>query len=243
MQKSLIFLSGCAVQAFAAEPLLRFQGTSVSVDATAPAATPTVDPSTQTAGLPFKQKLNIGEKTPLSPAMQSVLCLVALYYAVILVTFVLDMKKELANITNDDAAPPVTAAAGTTALVGDKKADGVAEKAEKQLRQILADADATCKLIPMVAILIVFARLRAKVDLEGTNPSDTCRKSFFAIVGIMYTQAFFAAIFGCIQSFVGENGMLTKFKNLMKFLLTFGLYTCIVVIFHAIISQVKTAAE
>jgi len=47
MQKSLIFLSGCAVQAFAAEPLLRFQGTSVSVDATAPAATPTVDPSTQ----------------------------------------------------------------------------------------------------------------------------------------------------------------------------------------------------
>ena len=177
--------------------------------------------------------------------MQSVLCLVALYYAVILVTFVLDMKKELANITDDDAAAPVTAGAGTAAaaLVGDKKADGAAEKAEKQLRQILADADATCKLIPMVAILIVFARLRAKVDLEGTNPSDMCRKSFFAIVGIMYTQAFSTTIFGCIQSFAGESGMLTKFKNLMKFLLTFGLYTCIVIIFHAIISQVKTAAE
>ena len=199
------------------------------------------------AGLPFKQKLNIGEKTPLSPAMQSVLCLVALYYAVILITFILDMKKELANITSDEpkteATPPVTATSSSTVALVEKDPVGTAAKAEKQLRQILADADATCKLIPMVAILIVFARLRAKVDLEGTNPSDTCRKSFFAIVGIMYTQAFFAAIFGCIQSCMGENGMLTKFKNLMKFLLTLSLYICIVIIFQAIISQVKTAAE
>ena len=181
--------------------------------------------------------------------MQSVLCLVALYYAVILITFILDMKKELANITSDK---PEKKTEIEKSLVGDpvtagkkKEKDpvGTAAKAEKQLRQILADADATCKLIPMVAILIVFARLRAKVDLEGTNPSDTCRKSFFAIVGIMYTQAFFAAIFGCIQSFMGENGMLTKFKNLMKFLLTLSLYICIVIIFQAIISQVKTAAE
>ena len=55
MQKTLIFLSGCAMQAFAAEPLLRFQGVSETVFADAPGpAAPTVDPATQSTFIFFK---------------------------------------------------------------------------------------------------------------------------------------------------------------------------------------------
>lgn len=238
MQKTLIFLSGCAMQAFAAEPLLRFQGVSETVFADAPGpAAPTVDPATQTAGLPVKQKLNIGEKTPLSPAMQAVLCLVVLYYSAMLITFVVGLKKELASIpfaNETDEEKKLREAQDTPNEM---------QKQLNRLQLIVDDAKGTIDLIPMVSILIVFARMRAKVDLEGTNPPDYARKAFFGIVGVMYTQAFFGLIFNILQNVMGDSTMLTKFKAAMKLLLTFGLYTCIVVIFHSIFTLTKTASE
>ena len=191
-------------------------------------------------GLPVKQKLNIGEKTSLSPAMQATLCLVALYYGVILIQFIIGIKGELAMITKNeektDGAKPVT-------NDGEKKEDDAMQKQMDNINKILDDTKETTALIPMIAILIVFARLRAKVDLEGTNPPDYARKAFFGIVGVMYTQAFFGLIFNILQNVMGDSTMLTKFKSAMKLLLTFGLYTCIVVIFHSIFTLTKTASE
>jgi hypothetical protein len=176
-------------------------------------------------GLPVKQKLNIGEKTSLSPAMQATLCLVALYYGVILVIFIIDMKKELTEMFNLD-----------------KKVNEM-EKQMANIRRICEDAKKVTANIPMVAILIVFARLRAKVDLEGTNPTATCRSAFFAVVGVIYTQAFFGTIFGCIQSFAGESTFIIIVKNVVNFLLLAGLYVCIGIIFSSIMTMTKTASE
>lgn len=231
--------------ASAAEPLLRFQGTSATVanDASGPAG-PTVDPSTQTMGLPVKQKLNIGEKTSLSPAMQATLCLVALYYGVILVIFIIDMKKELTEMFNLDKkdedkeeGKPVSEALNPKPEVNEM------EKQMANIRRICEDAKKVTANIPMVAILIVFARLRAKVDLEGTNPTATCRSAFFAVVGVIYTQAFFGTIFGCIQSFAGESTFIIIVKNVVNFLLLAGLYVCIGIIFSSIMTMTKTASE
>jgi hypothetical protein len=241
MFRSAIALTTVAL-AQAAEPLLRFQGTSAMLtadDASGPAG-PTVDPSTQTMGLPVKQKLNIGEKTSLSPAMQATLCLVALYYGVILIQFIIGIKGELAMITKNeektDGTKPVTKA-------GEAKADDEMQKQMDNINKILDDTKETTALIPMIAILIVFARLRAKVDLEGTNPTATCRSAFFGTVGIIYTQAFFGFIFGCIQSAMGASKMLTMFKAFMKFALLCGLYVCIGIIFSSIMTMTKTASE
>jgi len=241
MFRSALALTTVAI-AQAAEPLLRFQGTSAMLtadDASGPAG-PTVDPSTQTMGLPVKQKLNIGEKTSLSPAMQATLCLVALYYGVILIQFIIGIKGELAMITKNeektDGAKPVT-------NDGEKKEDDAMQKQMDNINKILDDTKETTALIPMIAILIVFARLRAKVDLEGTNPTATCRSAFFGTVGVIYTQAFFGFIFGCIQSAMGASKMLTMFKAAMKFALLLGLYICIGIIFSSIMTMTKTASE
>ena len=43
--------------------------------------------------------------------------------------------------------------------------------------------------IPMLAILIVFARLRARVDLEGSNPQSWVQLVFIVAVSIVYFQA------------------------------------------------------
>jgi hypothetical protein len=58
---------------------LRFQGVSSMLSAdpaeNAAPAPAMVDPTTQVAGKPIKYQLDVGESTPLSPAMQAVLCL------------------------------------------------------------------------------------------------------------------------------------------------------------------------
>ena len=46
--------------------------------------------------------------------------------------------------------------------------------------------------IPMLAILITFARLRARVDLEGTTPQEWVQIVFLVAVAILYMQAIVA---------------------------------------------------
>ena len=174
--------------------------------------------------------------------MQAVLCLVALYYAIQLVAYIITIKKQLREVQNTGE----TEETKKLREAEDAKNPDPIQAQLNKLQKIVDDAKATCDLIPMVSILIVFARLRAKVDLEGTNPPEHVRKCFFGIVGIMYTQAFFVMIFSVIISMVGDSPMLKtvmQFKSLLNFLLMLALYTCIVVIFMGICTQVKTASE
>ena len=60
-------------------------------------------------------------------------------------------------------------------------------------------------MVPMLAILIVFARLRAKVDLEGTNPPDYARKAFYGATALIYIMAFQKIVFQVTQSCVSDE--------------------------------------
>ena len=173
--------------------------------------------------------------------MQAVLCLVALYYSIQLVAFIITIKKQLREVQNTGE----TEETKKLREAEDAKNPDPIQAQLNKLQKIVDDAKATCDLIPMVSILIVFARLRAKVDLEGTNPPEHVRKCFFGIVGIMYTQAFFLFIFSIIGSMVSKEMKkgVAQFQALMQFLLMLALYTCIVVIFMGICTQVKTASE
>ena len=183
--------------------------------------------------------------------MQAVLCLVALYYGVLMMKFIMGLKKELAEMgdtdaekaakakKDDGAGEPLTATDGSK---DDGKKDTAAE-AVKAMNNIIKEAEDVTINIPMIAILIVFARLRAKVDLEGTNPTAVCRQAFFGVVGVIYTQAFFMFIYGCLKSNMGESTALVYFNAIMKFLLQAALYTCIGVIFSSIMTMTKTASE
>lgn len=223
-----------------AEQALRFQGVSASVNA--PGSAPTVDPSTQVAGLPFKQKLNIGEKTPLSPAMQACLSLVAVYYAMYLVGWLANLRADLTAVMKGEKAAGGDGAPETL-MPADGKQDPMAQM-EAMMRQMAESAKSTMLLIPMLTILIVFARLRAKVDLEGTNPPDYARKAFFGATAIIYVQAFQSFVISMLKNCMpGSAKGLVIFQNVLTFCCTIGVYGCIVAIFYSICTLTKTASE
>jgi hypothetical protein len=224
---------------------LRFQGGS----AAAPKADPTVDPKTQLAGQPVRQKLNIGESTPLSPAMQSCLALVAVYYAMYLIGWLAGLRADLAAVIKGQALPSSGGGGGPSRrILDDDDDDERAGKAsnlelmEIMMRQMADQARSTMLLIPMLTILIVFARLRAKVDLEGTNPPEYARKAFYGATAIIYVQAFQSFCFSMFKNCApgGAYG-LTICQNLLGFLCTVGVYACIIVIFLSILNLTKTA--
>ena len=220
---------------------LRFQGMS----AAAPKSPPTVDPKSQTAGLPMTQRLNIGESTPLSPAMKCCLALVAVYYSMYLIGWLAGLRADLAAVVKGQAA---TGGGGPRRLLEDD--DGQAhkispvEQMESMMRQMADQAKNTMMLIPMLAILIVFARLRAKVDLEGTNPPEYARNAFYGATAIIYVQALQSFCFSMIKNCApGSAYGLTICQNLLGFVCTVVIYACIITIFFSILSLTKTAPE
>merc|ERR1711968_55731 len=112
-------------------------------------------------------------------------------------------------------------------LSEDGKPDPLAQ-VEIMMRQMAESVKSTMLLIPMLTILIVFARLRAKVDLEGTNPPDYARKAFFSTVGFIYVLAFSKTVFSC------NVGWATMLRQIIEALCRLGLYTSIIVIFYSI---------
>ena len=142
----------------------------------------------------MKYALDVGESTPLSPAMQAVLCLVAIYYACYMLTFIAGLRKSLAAQAKLAMGSSDSESTDDTEKTKDGEAvaaeQSMAEKTEAFMTQIADESQATMDMVPMLAILIVFARLRAKVDLEGTNPPDYARKAFYGATAIIYIMAF-----------------------------------------------------
>ena len=63
------------------------------------------------------------------------------------------------------------------------------QKQLDNIRDFLQSTDLVTKQIPMLSVLIVFARLRAKVDLEGTDPMPYAQNAFLAIGSLVAIQA------------------------------------------------------
>merc|ERR1712072_1169161 len=117
---------------------------------------------------------------------------------------------------------------------GDGKPDPV-EQLETMMRQMADQAKSTMLLIPMLSILIVFARLRAKVDLEGTNPPEYARNAFYGATAMIYVQALQSFFISMIKSCAPSSAYgLTICQNILGFLCTVIIYACIVTIFFSI---------
>ena len=88
------------------------------------------------------------------------------------------------------------------------------------------------------------ANLRAKVDLEGTNPPDYARKAFFGATAIIYVQAFQSFVISMLKNCMPDSAKcLVVFQNVLTFCCTIGVYGCIVAIFYSICTLTKTASE
>eukprot|EP00946_MAST-07B_sp_MAST-7B-sp1_P001131 g1131.t1 len=181
------------------------------------------DEANHMRGLPVLQKLHVGETRPLSPAMQSVLLLTALYYLLYMVPIV----ERLASRGLSCCAREEVDDCGRTER-------GESTAPPTVLQRIRKNAENAMQLIPMLSILILFARLRSRVDLEGSSPPPYAQSVFYASAVIVYAIALFQDIFFC------GGPRMQWFKRTLSFLLVLGLIVCVGVIFQTVITGSKS---
>ena len=116
---------------------------------------------------------------PISPAMQAVCMLTVLYYSI---SFAKQLS-ELQQYRYEEESEPLNGTGSNDSHEHSKN------KLMKRIQYTIEMLDSVMQEIPMLAILIVFARLRARVDLEGSTPQDWVQVVFIVAVGIVYFQA------------------------------------------------------
>ena len=184
-----------------------------------------VDPKTVRQGLPVIQKLNPGEKTPFSAAMQACLLLVGLHFVMSFLGYLTKFRSEIATLQGKEIP--------SYKQQEQEEIEGL----EGFLNDVYKNIKSVTDAIPMFVILIVFCRLRAKVDLEGSNPPDYARKAFYTGVACIYLQAFLETILFCNGRFF------TWTKGALGVCLRCGLYVSIILVFHSIFVLTKTEEE
>ncbi|ERR550514_542184 len=186
-------------------------------------------------GQPVYYKLPLGAVPKLSIAMQCVLSLVALFFFTGCASFLIEdvwvkIKEKLSaknKAEDNDLSQKLTARETVQA------ADSDAWIAS--MKSYITSIEKVTKQIPMVAVLIVFARLRSKVDLEGTDPSHKCKMAFVFVTGAIYLETLLA----CLDC--GSSSLATTIMKSLQFLVKLALYSGVVIIIYCIMNDPKAA--
>ena len=169
----------------------------------------------------------------ISPAMRAVLLLTTLYYIIVFAKALVEIQiyrtegkkgKSQSINTSEDADEE-------NSLLNSVEMSNRLEDYEQNLRGVMEG-------IPMLAILITFARLRARVDLEGTTPQEWVQIVFLVAVAILYMQAIVAVCCSPGKDQKKSVG-LQKCIKLIKIILTGCLMACVVAIFVSIYTLTK----
>lgn len=222
-------------------------------DATAGAATPaggadaaattggdktTVQAATDKANEVSNQAIDLVNKyvpfPGLSVAMRAVLMLVFLFFIVMTLIKVIETKQEFMAARNNAAAAEAAAeeeAGGPVTGYGQISESG--KQAVSMLTgffslQSMNAMAHSMDLVPMICVLIIFARLQAVTDLH-TDPQPYARGAFLAAGIAVYVQAFAVVIFP-----KSGTGVCYWIGKVTDWLSTLMLYTCIIVIIASI---------
>ena len=202
----------------------------------------------QKDGEPVVQHLNDGEAPPLSTAMRAVFLLMGTFFFIEIFPFLLSIQGEMEKVKSafssdtkkDDGKNEEEGASLTNPDVDSPSMKKLQEQLQRIQSMVLATSNVT-KQIPMLAILIVFTRLRAKLDLEGTEPRASTKGAFTAISVFVLLQAISLALNSCMaeQATVGKY---VRIGNvLIQSISKFGIYICILIIFFSVPALVKKA--
>jgi hypothetical protein len=205
-------------------------------------ADPTKPPTASTDPINLKKNavlyhLDFYKSPPISPAMQSVMALTMLYY---LITFgkALVQIQQYRYDQEDDGAKKTDVERAP--LNGSSLRSEKTQKLLKKAQYVIENMKDVMEEIPMLAILIVFARLRARVDMEGSVPQSWTQILFYVSVGILYMQAF---VITCCQpgddDKAEQSSGLKKCVKLLKLVLTGSLMCCVVGIMVSIFTLKK----
>ena len=185
-------------------------------------------------GQPVLQKIAIGENTKLSAAMKSVLIMVIVFFIVEVGSYAFKVQGEITKMKN---AVMKSDGEDKGMLDGVVKMPAEIQKQLDNIRDFLQSTDLVTKQIPMLSVLIVFARLRAKVDLEGTDPMPYAQNAFLAIGSLVAIQA------GALFFDTCENSTLKVINIVVQGLCKLSIMVCVVIIIESIFSLKKTVPK
>ena len=114
--------------------------------------------------------------------------MVVVFFIVEVGSYAFKVQGEITKLTNL-ATGRGTEGEDKGMLDGVVKVPAAIQKQLDNIRDFLQTTELVTKQIPMLAILIVFARLRAKVDLEGTDPPQYAQNAFITIGILVAVQA------------------------------------------------------
>ena len=185
-------------------------------------------------GQPVLQNLDVGKSPPLSAAMRSVLIMVVVFFIVEVGSYAFKVQGEITKMKN---AVMKSDGEDKGMLDGVVKMPAEIQKQLDNIRDFLQTTDMVTKQIPMLSILIVFARLRAKVDLEGTDPMPYAQNAFLAIGSLVAIQA------GALFFDTCENSTLKVVNIVVQGLCKLSIMVCVVIIIESIFSLKKTVPK
>ena len=181
------------------------------------------------------QRLNVGERTPLSAAMSSVLVLVVLYYTLSLIILYIQTTAVVV-IRPLDPKPPIDEEKKHMIPKPNTKQTTSPQQLSPALSRI-NQAHESQRLVLMLAFLILLVRLRLKVDLESSEPPPYITNIYLLVIISCYTHAFYNDLFFC-----NDSQYIVTAKCILKFIVTFALNLCVVLLFYVLINQGKTHA-
>ena len=185
-------------------------------------------------GQPITQKIAIGKNTNLSAAMKSVLIMVIVFFIVEVGSYAFKVQGEITKMKN---AVMKSDGEDKGMLDGVVKMPAEIQKQLDNIRDFLQTTDMVTKQIPMLSILIVFARLRAKVDLEGTDPAAYAQNAFITIGVLVAIQA------GSLFLDTCDNATLKMFNIVVQGLCKLSIMVCVVIVIESIFSLKKTVPK
>ena len=186
-------------------------------------------------GSPVLQNLNVGDQPPLSSAMKSVLIMVVVFFIVEVGSYSFKVQGEITKMKN--AIMKSEEGENKGMLDGVVKMPAEIQKQLDDIRDFLQTTELVTKQIPMLAILIVFARLRAKVDLEGTDPAQYAQNAFITIGVLIAIQA------GALFLDTCDNATLKMFNIVVQGLCKLSIMVCVVIVIESIFSLKKTVPK
>ena len=185
-------------------------------------------------GQPITQRIAIGKSPSLSAAMKSVLIMVIVFFIVEVGSYAFKVQGEITKMKN---AVMKSDGEDKGMLDGVVKMPAEIQKQLDNIRDFLQTTDMVTKQIPMLSILIVFARLRAKVDLEGTDPAAYAQNAFITIGVLVAIQA------GSLFLDTCDNATLKVFNIVVQGLCKLSIMVCVVIIIESIFSLKKTVPK
>ena len=175
-------------------------------------------------GQPVLQRIAVGEAPKLSAAMQSVLIMVVVFFIVEVGSYAFKVQGEITKLANL-ATGRGTEGEDKGMLDGVVKVPAAIQKQLDNIRDFLQTTELVTKQIPMLAILIVFARLESKkVDLEGQIHHHTPKMHL--------SQLAYWLPFKPVPYFLDtcENATLKKLNLIAQGLCKLSIMVCVVIV-------------